>query len=493
MKAVSGNRLRSKTDPGADAMEYGRVPPQAVDMEEAVLGAMLIDKDGLSKINETLHADSFYKQAHRQIFQAAQELYESSQAVDLLTVREALRKKNELDEVGGISYLAYLSNKVSTSANAEYYARIIQQKYIYRELIRGCGQTIADSYEDSKDVFEVLSDAEKLIYDISQDNLRKGVKDAGYLAHKLLKEINQLAEKEDDVTGVTTGFIDLDKMTNGWQKSDLVIIAARPGMGKTSFTLGLTRNAALNGRGVAFFSLEMNSSQLMQRLVSVQSEIPLEKFRKGKLDDHEWPKLEAGVEKLGGLPIYVDDTPGITINELRSKCRRLKMQKDIGMIIIDYLQLMTGSNSKNGTREQEISSISRALKGIAKELDVPVLALSQLSRAVETRSANKRPMLSDLRESGAIEQDADIVIFLYRPEYYDSQDGPAGEFDGQTEIIIQKHRNGALGSVNLKFIPHLTKFVDADTEMLSDDSIPYNPAVMQTRPSRMNDDSDTPF
>ncbi len=491
MKAVSNNLLRAKQDADLSALSYGKVQPQAIEMEEAVIGAILIDKDGLSKVNETLHSGSFYKKAHGIIFDAAQELYETNNPVDLLTVKDMLRKKNLLEEAGGIAYLAQLSNKVTSSANAEYCARIIQQKYILRELISGSSNTINDAFEDSKDVFEILSDAEKLIYDISQDNLRKGPQEAGFIAAKLLKEVSQLAENQEDVVGVTTGFRDLDKFTHGWQKSDLIIIAARPGMGKTSFTLGLARNAAAKKIPIAFFSLEMSNSQLVQRILSMQSEIPLGKLRKADIEEYEWPKLQHGVEALTEMPIFVDDTPSISVNELRSKCRRLKMQEDIQLVIIDYLQLMTGSQRKNGTREQEISSISRALKAMAKELDVPVIALSQLSRAVETRSANKRPMLSDLRESGAIEQDADIVTFLYRPEYYEAQDGETEEEQGYTEVIISKHRNGPLGTVNLKFLSQFTKFVDMDESVLGNDiSSPYNPGIMITRQSKMNDDFD---
>lgn len=490
MKAVSSNVLRAKKSTELSGLGLGHIPPQALDMEEAVIGAIMIDKDGLSKINETLHEQSFYKKSHGLIFQAAQELYESSQPIDIITLKEALRKKGELEEVGGVAYLAQLSNKVTSSANAEYYARIIQQKYILRELISGCSQTISDSFQDNKDVFEILNDTEKLVYDISQDNLRKGVQDAGYIAHQLIKEINRLSENQEDIAGVTTGFTGLDDLTHGWQKSDLVIIAARPGMGKTSFTLGLARNAAAAGHGVAFFSLEMSNPQLIQRILSIETEIPLSKLRRGNMEDHDWPKLEVGVEKLDAMPIYVDDTPSISVTELRSKCRRLKMQKNIGLVIIDYLQLMSGNSSKkNGTREQEISSISRGLKAMAKELEVPVLALSQLSRAVETRSANKRPMLSDLRESGAIEQDADIVTFLYRPEYYENQDGEAAEFDGQTEVIVAKHRNGSLATVNLKFLKQYTKFVDAEESMFGDELGSFNPNVVVTRQSRMNPDS----
>lgn len=501
MKAVSTNLSSLKRD-GDVGLTYGRLQPQAVELEEAVVGSLLIDKDALTKVNETLKKECFYKDALGIIYEIAEELSQNNIQVNLLSVHEELKKQNLLEEVGGSAYLAELSNKVTSSANSEYYARIVRQKYILRELIKGSSQTISDSFEDSKDVFEILEDAEKLIYDISQDNMRKGVQKAGYVATQLKKEIALLEQREGDVTGVPTGFSQLDQLTNGWQNSDLIIIAARPAMGKTAFTLALARNAALNEKGVAVFSLEMSKEQLVQRLLSMEAEIPLQDLRTGKIEN-QWTKLNAGVERMSTLPLFVDDTAAISIIELQSKCRRLKMQHDISMIVIDYLQLMSGSSKGNGTREQEISSISRALKGLAKELEVPVIALSQLSRAVETRGGSKRPMLSDLRESGAIEQDADIVTFLYRPDYYANQGGGNQEEEyvdeNHTEIIVSKHRNGPLGTVNLQFIKEYTKFIEPSESLLTGDiSNDYNATQgMTTRPSKMNSNDDfmddTPF
>lgn len=499
------NRLQAVRDEAdLSTMVYGKVQPQAIPLEEAVLGAIMLDKDGLPVVIEILKPESFYVSAHQEIYEVMLHLFEKSQPIDLLTVHEALKKSQKLDEIGGIQFLMDLTNKVASAANIEYHARIIAQKYIQRELIRVSTETIKDSFEDVKDVFDLLDDAERSLFEITDNNLNTGFEHVSSLAVKARKEIEVTSQQEDGLTGITTGFEDLDKITSGWQPSDLIIIAARPGMGKTAFTLSLARNAALNQKAVAIFSLEMANLQLVQRLIAMESEINSRSLRNGKLEEYEWEKLHKAVDRIGDWPIYIDDTPGINIFELRAKCRRLKQNHNIQLVIIDYLQLMSGgpSNKKSGNREQEISAISRSLKGLAKELNVPVIALSQLSRAVETRGGNKRPQLSDLRESGAIEQDADIVTFIYRPDYYDA-DGE--DFDmpkDMAEIIISKHRNGALGSVNLKFIKEYVKFVEGSgfnqfTESgfgnAADD--PFNSGVI-TRPSRMNDDTpdlDIPF
>jgi replicative DNA helicase len=499
LKALS-NTLSVKR--GEADILYGRVQPQAIPLEEAVLGAIMIDKDGFPSIIEILRKESFYLEKNQEIFGVMSDLFGKSLPIDLLTVHESLKKSGKLDEIGGISYLMELTNKVGSAANIEFHARIIAQKFIQRELIRVSTQTIHEAFEDTKDVLELLDDTERGLYEITDQNLNSGYESLASLAIKAQKEIEAVSQKGSEMTGVTTGFPGLDKMTNGWQPSDLIIVAARPGMGKTAFTLSLAKNAAEAGRGIAFFSLEMASVQLVQRLISMEAEINSGKLRNGQMEEYEWRKLHAAVEKLSQVPIFIDDTPAINIFELRAKCRRLKQNHNISMIVIDYLQLMAGApNDKRGNREQEISSISRSLKGLAKELHVPVIALSQLSRAVESRGGEKRPQLSDLRESGAIEQDADIVTFIYRPGYYGVGEGDMDTPSDMTEIILAKHRNGGLGTVQLRFVPHFVKFEDPGDGGFSNDVNdvfnvnPFGNGGIITRPSRMNnpsEDFDTP-
>ncbi len=477
---------------------FGKVQPQALPLEEAVLGAIMLDKDALAVVLDILTPKSFYSEGHQKIFEVMLELFEKTQPVDLLTVTEMLKKKGELDVIGGPYYLVELTNKVASAANIEYHARIISQKHIQRELISVSTKTIKDAYEDTTDVFDLLDSAEAGLFDITQNNLSRSYEKMSTLAGQALKKLEEMSQKEEGLTGVPSGFTDLDRLTSGWQASDLIIVAARPGMGKTSFTLAVARNAAMDfNKPVAFFSLEMSSIQLAQRLISMEAEIPGSKLRDGRLDDDDWKNVHSAVEKVGEAPIFIDDTPGINIFELRAKCRRLKMQHDIQLVMIDYLQLMTaGATNKQGNREQEISAISRALKGMAKELNVPVIALSQLSRAVESRGGDKRPMLSDLRESGAIEQDADIVSFIYRPEYYQIlEDEEGNSMKGVGEIIVAKHRNGATESVKLRFIDFCAKFTNLDDPNFSDlNDDTYNntnPNII-TMPSRINDE-DVPF
>ncbi len=494
-KAVHGSKLKPlKPDTDLSALVFGKMQPQATPIEEVVLGALLIDRDAFAVVMDILRPSSFYKPAHQMIFETMLRLFERSQPIDLVTVYEALNKAGSLDTIGGIGYLVDLSNKVSSAANVEFHARIIAQKYIQRELIRVSTLVINDAFEDAKDVFQMLDDAEKELFEITQQNLNRSYQYLGSLAVEAQKQIEAVASHEEGLLGVPSGFGELDKITSGWQKSDLIIVAARPGMGKTSFTLALARNASLDHRRpVAIFSLEMASLQLTQRLISMESEISSTKLRNAQLAEYEWQQLNTTVNRLSDVPLYIDDTPAINIFELRAKCRRLKKQHDVQLIIIDYLQLMSGApDQRRGNREQEISSISRSLKGMAKELAVPVIALSQLSRAVETRGGIKRPQLSDLRESGAIEQDADLVLFIYRPDYYDVEDPTVPQ--GQSEIIIAKHRNGALGTVNLRFISKFAKFVDAEHyDDLSGDLFADSDHVI-TRSSRINDDDDTiPF
>jgi len=449
----------------------GKLPPQAVDLEEAVLGALMLEKDALSSVIDILKADVFYKDSHQKIFAAIRTLFEKSSPVDILTVTAQLRQLGELEMIGGAYYITELTNRVASAANIEYHSRIIIQKFIQRELIRISTEVIQSAYEDTSDVLDLLDKAEKNLFEIAQNNLRRDSRKMDDLMHEALKEIEALKDKKDGLTGVASGFTDLDRMTSGWQKSDLVIIAARPAMGKTAFVLTCARNAAVDfNKPVVVFSLEMSSVQLVNRLISGETEIEQEKIRKGNMEEWEWQQIHSKIGRLEAAPLIIDDTPALNIFEFRAKCRRLKSQHDIQLIIVDYLQLMHGKAADakgGGNREQEIGSISRALKSVAKELNVPVLALSQLSRAVESRpGGSKRPMLSDLRESGSIEQDADMVLFLYRPEYYglevDEDNMPTA---GVGEVIIAKHRNGETGRVRLKFVGKYVKFTDLDQGM----------------------------
>lgn len=467
-------------------LEKGKIPPQAIDLEEAVLGAMMIDKKGVDEVIDILSSDAFYKESHRHIFEAVVQLFESSEPIDLLTVSAQLKKNGKLDVAGGDFYLIQLTKKVSSSAHIEFHARIILQKFIQRSLIKISSEIIEESYDETTDVFDLLDSAEAKLYEVTQGNIKKSSESAQSLVMQAKKKIEEISNKEG-LSGIPTGFDKLDKLTSGWQPSDLIIVAARPGMGKTAFNLSMARNMAVNSNiPVAFFSLEMSSVQLITRLISSETGLSSEKLRTGKLADHEWKQLNVKVKNLEKAPLYIDDTPSLSIFDLRAKARRLASQFGIRLIIIDYLQLMTaGGTSKNGNREQEISMISRNLKALAKELDVPVIALSQLSRAVETRGGSKRPLLSDLRESGAIEQDADIVSFIYRPEYYKIEewdDEDRSPTQGQAEFIVAKHRNGGLDNIRLKFIGELGKF-----DNLDDFDTPFE------IPSKMNEDEENPF
>jgi replicative DNA helicase len=448
------------------SLEKGKIPPQAIDLEEVLLGAMMIDKKGVDEVIDILSPDAFYKDAHKYIFEAIFRLFENSEPVDLLTVSSQLKKDKKLDLVGGDFYLISLTQRVSSSAHIEFHARIILQKYIQRSLIKISSEIIEEAYDETKDVFDLLDNAEAKLYEVTQGNVKKSTETAQSLVIQAKKKIEEISNKEG-LSGIPSGFDKLDKLTSGWQPSDLVIIAARPGMGKTALTLTMARNIAVNSNiPVAFFSLEMSSVQLITRLISSETGLSSEKLRTGKLEKHEWEQLNVKVKTLEKAPLFIDDTPSLSIFDLRAKARRLASQYGIKMIIIDYLQLMTaGGSQKGGNREQEISTISRNLKALAKELNVPVIALSQLSRAVETRGGSKRPLLSDLRESGAIEQDADIVSFIYRPEYYkidEWDDEERSPTEGQGELIVAKHRNGGLDNIRLKFIGHLGKFDNLD-------------------------------
>ena len=448
-------------------LKQGKLPPQALDLEEAVLGAMLIDKKGVDEVIDLLQPEAFYKTAHQYIFESIFNLFQNSQPIDLLTVSADLRKKGKLDVAGGDFYLIQLTQKIASSAHIEFHARIILQKYIQRSLIRISNEIIESSYKESIDVFDLLDEAESKLYDVTQGNIKRSSDTAQNLVMLAKKKIEEIANQEG-LSGVSTGFHKLDDLTSGWQPSDLIIIAARPGMGKTALTLSMARNIAVTKQiPVAFFSLEMSSVQLITRLISAETGLSSEKLRTGKLADHEWKQLNVKVGDLEKAPLFIDDTPALSIFDLRAKARRLASQHGIKLIVVDYLQLMTaGSSNKVGNREQEISTISRNLKSLAKELEIPVIALSQLSRAVETRGGTKRPQLSDLRESGAIEQDADIVSFIYRPEYYgieewDDEDHTPSA--GQAEFIVAKHRNGGLDNIRMKFVGNLGKFEDLES------------------------------
>lgn len=446
----------------------GKVPPQALDLEEAVLGALLLEKEALTNVIDILKSETFYKDSHKEIYASIVDLFNNSEPVDLLTVTNHLRNKGKLELVGGAYYITELTSKVNSAAHIEAHSRIIIEKAIKRELIRIASEVHRDAYEDSVDVFSLLDKTEQSLFEISEINIRRNYTDMRSLMHEAIIELEKKKLQADGLTGIPTGFTALDRITSGWQKSDMVIIAARPGMGKTAFVVSAMRNAAVDfNKAVAIFSLEMSSIQLVNRLISAEAELEGDKIKKGNLQEYEWQQLIDKTAKLSEAPIYIDDTPALTILELRAKSRKLVAQHGVELIIIDYLQLMSADSSKGGSgpgnREQEIASISRSLKNIAKELNIPIIALSQLSRAVEVRGGDKKPQLSDLRESGSIEQDADMVLFLYRPEYYGiNADEDGNNLQGIGEVIIAKHRNGSLDTARLKFIGKYTKFCDLD-------------------------------
>ncbi|UKN01734.1 replicative DNA helicase [Paracrocinitomix mangrovi] len=496
-KNVNSGQKRSLINKSIQSIgEIGKIPPQAVDIEEAVLGAMLLERNAVNDAIDILEPESFYKMEHQKIYAAIKDLFGHSENIDILSVTEKLRKKGELQLVGGPGFIASLTNRVASAAHVEYHARIISEKYILRSLIEVSSEVIKNAYDETKDVFNVLNEAEDGLFKIAEGNLKKGYSGVKELVKEATDEIEAASKNKDGVSGVPTGFTDLDRLTSGWQKSDMIVLAARPGMGKTAFVLSMARNSAIEfGQATAIFSLEMSNVQLVKRMMAMETGISSEKLRKGFTDPEDWEKLHSRLSNLTDAPIFIDDTPALSIFELRAKCRRMKMQHDIQLVIIDYLQLMT-AGTKGGNREQEISTISRSIKEIAKEINVPIIALSQLSRSVETRGGDKRPMLSDLRESGAIEQDADMVVFIYRPEYYGlDQDENGLPTEGIGEIIVAKHRNGSLDTVRLKFIKELTRFdnLDAfDTMDYGTSFVPNkdfdNSSDTITLGSKMNDD-----
>ena len=449
--------------------DYGRIQPQAPELEEAVLGALMIEKDAYSLVSEILRPESFYEHRHQLIYSAITDLAVNQKPVDILTVKEQLAKRGDLEEVGGPFYITQLSSKVASSAHIEYHARIIAQKALARELITFTSNVQSKAFDETLDVDDLMQEAEGRLFEISQQNMKKDYTQINPVIAEAYQLIQTAAARTDGLSGLESGFTKLDKMTSGWQRSDLIIIAARPAMGKTAFVLSMAKNIAVNYRNpVAVFSLEMSNVQLVNRLISNACEIPSEKIKSGQLADYEWQQLDYKLRDLLDAPLYVDDTPSLSVFELRTKARRLVREHGVRIIIIDYLQLMNASGMSFGSREQEVSTISRSLKGLAKELNIPIIALSQLNRGVEARQGaeGKRPQLADLRESGAIEQDADMVCFIHRPEYYKiTEDERGNSLIGLAEIIIAKHRNGAVGDVRLRFKSEFAKFMNVDEDV----------------------------
>jgi replicative DNA helicase len=460
---------------GARTLPEGRIPPQAVDVEEQVLGAMLLEKEAISRVLEVLDEEAFHAERNRRIFRAMVALFERSEPADVITIAEELRRQGQLEQVGGETYLVELTMKVSSAANVEYHARIVLEKALMRKLITETSNIAGRAYTQSEDAFDLLDQAEQAIFRISEWRLKKSFVAMDRAVHDTLEMLESIHGKHEGVTGVPTGFRDLDTLTGGWQKSDLIIIAGRPSSGKTAFALSLAANAALHRSKpttVGIFSLEMSTRQLVMRLLCAEARVDAHAVRTGRLPEDDWKRLSLGAGRLAKANLFIDDTAGLGILELRAKARRLKAEHNVGMIIIDYLQLMQGPrNAEN--REKEISAISRSLKGLAKELDIPVIALSQLSRAVEGRT-DKRPILSDLRESGAIEQDADLVAFVHRPEMYtDPKSDKMEEVQGRAEIIVGKQRNGPIDDVTLAFVHRYARF--ENLALPSFESMPVGP------------------
>ena len=442
-------------------MDLGKVPPHDLEAEQAVIGSMLTDSDAVVEAIEVLKADDFYRQDNKVIYEAIFNLYNRAEPVDIITVKAELTSLGKLEAVGGLEYIALLPDKVPTTANVDKYIKIVEEKAILRNLIKAANELIDLGYAENEEIDNIMNIAEKRIFDISQGKNQKGYTAIKDILVESFAEIEKLYNQKQPITGIPTGFADLDYKTAGLHNSDLVLVAARPAMGKSAFALNIATNAAVQAKvPVVIFNLEMSKSQLVSRILCSEAMVDSNKVRTGKVEEDDWVKLATALGPLSEAPIYIDDTPGITVTEIRAKCRKLKLEKNIGLIVIDYLQLIQGSSKKNASREQEISEISRSLKILAKELDVPVIALSQLSRAAEQR-ADHRPMLSDLRESGAIEQDADIVMFLYRDDYYN----PDSEKKNIAEVIMAKHRAGSTGTVELLWLGNYTKFVNIEKYM----------------------------
>lgn len=468
--------------------DIGKIQPQARELEEAILGALMLEKDAYSLVSDILKPDSFYDTIHQIIYRAIVDLAVRQAPIDMLTVVEQLKKDGELETVGGPVYIAQLTEKVASAAHIEFHARIIAQKYLARELIAFSSTITNKAFDETSDVDDLMQEAESKLFEISQGNVKKDVTQINPVIKEALNLLEIAANRPEGLSGLQTGFTPLDKITSGWQNSDLVIIAARPAMGKTAFVLSMAKNMVVSyGYPVALFSLEMSNVQLVNRLIVNTCEIPGEKIKNGQLLPYEWEQLDFKIKELYDAPLYIDDTPSLSVFELRTKARRLVREHGIKMIIIDYLQLMNASGMNYGSREQEVSMISRSLKGLAKELNIPIIALSQLNRGVEGRAGaeGKRPQLSDLRESGAIEQDADMVCFVHRPEYYKIlEDDKGNSLIGLAEIIIAKHRNGATGDVLLRFKSEFARFQNIDDD--------YNFGAGQNFSSKINTEAPAP-
>ena len=464
---------------------YGHLQPQALDVEKAVLGALMIDKDAYAVVCEMLHPESFYEPRNQKVYAAVRDLSMAERPVDVLTVTEQLAKNGDLEEVGGPVYVAELSSRVASSANIEYHARIIAQKYLARQLISFASVIETKAFDDTTDIDDLMQEAEGSLFELSQRNMKKDYTQIDPVIKNAVEVIQKAAANKDGITGVPTGYHKLDDITSGWQASDLVIIAGRPAMGKPSFALSMAKNIAADYKvPMAFFSLEMSNVQLVNRLISNCCEIQGKKIQNGQLQPDEWERLDKRMNDLIGAPLYVDDTPGLSVFELRTKARRLVREHGVKLIMIDYLQLMNANGMRFSSRQEEVSTISRSLKGLAKELDIPILALSQLNRGVESREGleGKRPQLSDLRESGAIEQDADMVLFVHRPEYYHIyQDDNGRDLHGMAQIIIAKHRKGATADVLLTFRGEYTRFENPEDTRLAASAAPMGGEIVGSR------------
>ncbi|MFB1050684.1 replicative DNA helicase [Paraliobacillus sp. JSM ZJ581] len=452
----------------SESWEEQRTPPHNMEAEQAVLGAIFLEPEAMSTASELLVPSDFYRASHQRIFQVMMQLSDKGEPIDLVTVTTALSNAKLLDDIGGVSFLSDLANAVPTAANIGYYTKIVEEKALLRRLIRTATDIVTESFSKEDDVEEVLSEAEKNILEVSNRKNSSAFKNIKDVLIEVFDNIEQLHQNDAEVTGIPTGFRDLDKITSGFQRNDLIIVAARPSVGKTAFALNIAQNVAIKtDENVAIFSLEMGAEQLVNRMLCAEGNIDAQRLRTGHLEAEDWGKLTMAMGSLSNAGIFIDDTPGIRVNEIRSKCRRLKQEHGLGMILIDYLQLIQGSANSRENRQQEVSEISRSLKGLARELNVPLIALSQLSRGVESRQ-DKRPMMSDLRESGSIEQDADIVGFLYRDDYYDKE----SEKQNIIEIILAKQRNGPVGTVELAFVKEYNKFVDLDHRYQAEDIPP---------------------
>ena len=502
--AITRKNTRQQHATPVGPNELGKLPPQAVEMEESVLGAIMLEKDAYNSVSEYLKPSSFYKEAHSKIFEAMSDLAQKENPIDMLSVIEQLKKNGTLDEVGGPLYISQLTAKVASTAHLVYHAQILMQKALARELITYAAEVERMAYDETQDVSELMDSAQGKVFEISQHMQKRDSVQINDVIKEAYARIMKASSNDNNISGVPSGYTELDKVTSGWQKSDLIIIAARPAMGKTAFVLSMAKNMAINyKKPVALFSLEMSNVQLVNRLIMNACEIDGNKIRSGKLTPGEWKQLEERINILVDAPIYVDDTPSLSVFELKSKARNLVQTHKVECIIIDYLQLMNATGMNFGSREQEVSIISRNLKALAKELDIPVIALSQLNRGVEGRTGveGKRPQLSDLRESGAIEQDADMVCFIHRPEYYfrKGTDGWDSKMEGMAEIIVAKHRNGATDTINLRFEQRFARFMnpgedtpfyeDPDTSSPQPDAAPQ----YQTVQSRINTTEDDPF